>query len=218
MKKLNEVLNTRYTVKEFDPSKKISEEDFNKIKNILRLSPSSVNSQPWHFVIANTKEGKKQISKSTQGFYSFNEGKVLNASHVVVFCARTDMDEKYLLHVLDEEHKDGRFANEEFKDNQHKARSTFVNIHRNDLKDLQHWMGKQVYLNMGTLLLGAGSIGIDAVPMEGFDAKVLDEELGLQEKGFTAVAIVGLGYHSKNDFNAQLPKSRLKEDEVITLI
>ena len=213
-----ESLNKRYSVKEFDATKKISDEDLSKIKDLLRLSPSSVNGQPWHFVIANTDEGKKKISKSTQGFFSFNDAKVLDAPQVVVFCARTDMDEEYLLHVLESEDADGRFTQEDFKNNQHMGRSTFVNIHRNDLKDLQHWIAKQVYLNMGNLLLGAAALGIDAVPMEGFDAKVLNEELGLTEKGYTAIGIVALGYRSANDFNADLPKSRLKEEEIITVI
>ncbi|MBU3178617.1 oxygen-insensitive NAD(P)H nitroreductase [Clostridium estertheticum] len=215
---LIEILNTRYSAKEFDSTKKISDEDFIKIKALLRLSASSVNAQPWHFVIANTDEGKKQISKSTQGFFNFNEAKVLEASHVVVFCSRTDMDEEYLLHVLEKEDADGRFTEKEFKDNQHMGRSKFVNIHRDDEKDLQNWMEKQVYLNIGNLLLGVAALGIDAVPMEGFDKEVLDEELGLRKKGYTAVAIVGLGYRSDNDFNAELPKSRLKEDEIITII
>ncbi|MBK5242982.1 oxygen-insensitive NAD(P)H nitroreductase [Clostridium sp.] len=215
---LIEILNTRYSVKEFDSTKKISNEDFIKIKALLRLSASSVNGQPWHFVIANTDEGKKQISKSTQGFFSFNEAKVLDASQVVVFCSKTDMDEDYLLHVLEKEDTDGRFTGQKFKDNQHMGRSIFVNIHRYDSKDLQHWMEKQVYLNIGNLLLGVAALGIDAVPMEGFDAKVLDEELGLRKKGYTAIAIVGLGYRSDKDFNAELPKSRLKEDEIITMI
>lgn len=215
---LIEALNTRYAVKEFDSTKKISEEDFSKIKDLLRLSPSSVNGQPWHFVIANTDEGKKQISKSTKGFFAFNESKVLDPSHVVVFCSKTNIDEDYLLHVLEKEDADGRFVQKEFKDNQHKGRSMFVNIHRYDSKDLQHWMEKQVYLNIGSFLVGVATLGIDAVPMEGFDAKVLDKELGLREKGYTAVAIVGLGYRSDNDFNAKIPKSRLKEDEIITII
>ncbi len=54
--------------------------------------------------------------------------------------------------------------------------------------------------------------------MEGFDVKVLNEELGLTEKGFTAVALVPLGYKANDDFNAQLPKSRLSEEEVFTTI
>jgi nitroreductase/dihydropteridine reductase len=143
---------------------------------------------------------------------------VLGASQVVVFCSKTDMNEDYLLHVLETEDADGRFTEQESKNNQHMGRSMFANIHRYDSKDLQHWMEKQVYLNMGNLLLGVAALGIDAVPMEGFDAKVLDEELGLRKKGYTAIAVVGLGYRSDNDFNAKLPKSRLKEDEIITII
>ncbi|WP_262888074.1 hypothetical protein [Cellulophaga sp. Z1A5H] len=40
---LQDTLNWRYTTKEFDTSKKISEEDMLQVKNLLRMSPSSVN-------------------------------------------------------------------------------------------------------------------------------------------------------------------------------
>ncbi len=215
---LIEIMERRYSTKKFDNTRKISAEDMKQIKELLRLSASSVNTQPWHFIIASSVEGKKQISKSTQGFYAFNDEKVLTASDIVVLCARTSMDEDYLQHILEKEDQDGRFANEEIKNGMHGGRSTFVNFHKNDNNDLQYWMDKQVYLNMGSLLLGSAALGIDAVPMEGFDVKVLNEELGLTEKGFTAVALVPLGYKANDDFNAQLPKSRLSEEEVFTTI
>ncbi len=215
---LIEIMERRYSTKKFDNTRKISAEDMKQIKELLRLSASSVNTQPWHFIIASSEEGKKQISKSTQGFYAFNDEKVLTASDIVVLSARTSMDEDYLQHILEKEDQDGRFANEEIKNGMHGGRSTFVNFHKNDYNDLQYWMDKQVYLNMGSLLLGSAALGIDAVPMEGFDVKVLNEELGLTEKGFTAVALVPLGYKANDDFNAQLPKSRLSEEEVFTTI
>jgi len=215
---LIEIMERRYSTKKFDNTRKISAEDMKQIKQLLRLSASSVNTQPWHFIIASSEQGKKQISKSTQGFYAFNDEKVLTASDIVVLCARTSMDEDYLQHILEKEDQDGRFANEEIKNGMHGGRSTFVNFHKNDYNDLQYWMDKQVYLNMGSLLLGSAALGIDAVPMEGFDVKVLNEELGLTEKGFTAVALVPLGYKANDDFNAQLPKSRLSEEEVFTTI
>lgn len=215
---LIEIMERRYSTKKFDNTRKISAEDMKQIKELLRLSASSVNTQPWHFIIASSEEGKKQISKSTQGFYAFNDEKVLTASDIVVLCARTSMDEDYLQHILEKEDQDGRFANEEIKNGMHGGRSTFVNFHKNDYNDLQYWMDKQVYLNMGSLLLGSAALGIDAVPMEGFDVKVLNEKLGLTEKGFTAVALVPLGYKANDDFNAQLPKSRLSEEEVFTTI
>lgn len=215
---LIDVLKKRYSTKKFDPTKKISNEDFQCIKDLLRFSPSSVNSQPWHFVIVNTDEGKAKISKSTQGMYAFNDEKVWDASHVVVFCAKTHIDEAYVHHLLDQEEEDGRFTEPQMKKDQFSRRFTFVDIHRYELKDLQHWMEKQVYLNMGMFLLGVATLGIDAVPMEGFDAKILDNELGLREKGYTAIGLVALGYHSEDDFNVKLPKSRLSEDEIITIL
>ncbi|GAA5225439.1 oxygen-insensitive NAD(P)H nitroreductase [Membranihabitans marinus] len=213
---LIDILNNRYSAKEFDPSKKISDEDFEQVKALLRLSPSSANTQPWHFIIANTETGKERIAKSTEGFYIFNKPKVLDASHVIVFCARTEASEEYMKKLLNQEDKDGRFAKPEFKEQMDGARKIFTNFHRYDFKDLQHWMEKQVYLNMGSLLLGVAALGIDAVPMEGIDSKALDEEFGLRERGFTAVAVVSLGYRKESDFNASLPKSRLSEKEVFT--
>jgi nitroreductase/dihydropteridine reductase len=63
-----------------------------------------------------------------------------------------------------------------------------------------------------------GAMGLDAVPIEGFDAAVLDAEFGLKEKGFTSLVVVPVGYHSEEDFNKKLPKSRLPEETVITEI
>jgi len=215
---LTEIVKRRYSTKEFDPERKVSDKDFQEIKSLLRFSASSVNSQPWHFIIADSDEGKQRIAKGTQDFYIFNEPKVKDASHVIVFCVKTDVNEDYMLNLLDQEDKDGRFLDASLKQDLHKARMFFTDIHRYDLKDAQHWMEKQVYLNMGTVLLGAGALGLDALPMEGFDAKAVDEEFGLREKGYTAIGLVAIGYHKDTDFNASLPKSRLPEDEIFTIL
>ena len=207
---------TRYSTKAFDSTKRISDQHIAEIKELIRFSPSSTNAQPWHFILASSDEAKQKVAQATQGFYSFNEGQILNASHVLVFCAKTSIDENYLLDLLEVEDQDGRFSNDEAKQGQHRGRSYFVNMHRFDLKDAQHWMEKQVYLNVGTVLLGVSTLGIDAVPIEGFDAKVLDEAFALREQGLSSVVIVPLGYRSEEDFNAKLPKSRWPETTIIT--
>lgn len=207
---------SRYSTKVFDGSRKIPAETVAELKELIRMSPSSVNSQPWHFVIASSDEGKARIAKATQGRYAFNERKVLDASHVVVFCSKTSIDEAYLEKLLELEDNAGRFANEEVKKAGHGGRTFFVNMHRFTYKDANHWMEKQVYLNAGTLLLGASALNVDAVPIEGFDATILDEELGLREKGYTSVVLISLGYHSEDDFNAKLPKARWSQEQVFT--
>ena len=217
---LQETLNWRYTTKEYDSTKEISDADMAEVKNLLRMSPSSVNLQPWHFIVAETTEGKARIAKGTQGFFHFNEPKVTNASAVVLFCSKIEADDAYYQHIADTEDKNGRFPNEDIKNGFLGAVKAFAGIHKYDLKDLQHWMEKQVYLNIGSFLLGVASLGIDATPMEGIDVKALDEEFGLRAKGYTSLVAVSLGYRTESDFNSpdKTPKSRLPESEIFTII
>lgn len=208
---------SRHTCKAYDPTRKIPTDQVEQIRTLLRNAPSSVNSQPWHFIIASSEEAKARIAKATQHpVYSANTPKILNASHVVVFCARTDFDESRVAAITDQEEADGRFPTPEAKAMQFKGRSYYVNLHRFDLRDTQHWMEKQVYLALGTLLLGAAALEIDATPIEGFDPRVLNEELGLRDKGMTSVVLAALGYRSGEDFNAKLPKSRFPAETVIS--
>lgn len=208
-------LETRYSTKEFDPNKSFTKTDIDNLESLLQLSPSSTNVQPWHFVVATTEEGKKRVAKAAEGFFSFNQPKVLEASAVVVFAGINHIDEEYLLKVLASEDADGRFAQEQWKNDTHMGRSTFVDFHKYDFKDAQHWAEKQLYLNLGNFLLGAAALGFDALPMEGLDMKALDAEFGLREKGYSSAIVVAVGYHKESDFNKDLPKSRLPKEVII---
>lgn len=215
---LNDAVARRHTVKAFEQGKSLPQDEIETLLNVLRNSPSSVNSQPWHFVVASTEAGREQIAASTEGAFAYNSPKVRNASHVIALCMRTDLDEAHLQNVLDQEDADGRYAKPESKANNDMVRRSYVDMHRYESRDVPQWMEKQVYLALGGLLLGAAMLGIDATPMEGFDQRALDQALGLREKGFTSVVLVSLGYRSDADFNAALPKSRLPRDEIFTFI
>jgi len=215
---LNDAVSRRHTVKAFEQGKSLPQDEIETLLNVLRNSPSSVNSQPWHFVVASTEAGREQIAASSDGAFAYNSPKVRNASHVIALCMRTDLDEAHLQNVLDQEDADGRYAKPESKANNDMVRRSYVDMHRYESRDVPQWMEKQVYLALGGLLLGAAMLGIDATPMEGFDQRALDQALGLREKGFTSVVLVSLGYRSDADFNAALPKSRLPRDEIFTFI
>ncbi len=206
----------RYTTKAYDPQRKIPGELMAQLKGLLHLAPSSVNSQPWHFIIAESDEGRARIAQATQGAYAGNEGKVLKASHVVVFCRLDELSDEHLEKVLAKEADDGRFPTPEAMAGQQKGRGFYVGMHRNELGDTHEWMEKQLYLALGSLLFGAAALGVDATPIEGFDREVLDEVLGLKEKGLRSVVLASLGYRGAEDVNAGLPKSRLPAEEVIS--
>lgn len=209
---------SRYSTKAFDPARKIDAATIEQLRTVLRFSPSSVNSQPWHFVIAGTVEGKAKIAQAAVGPYAYNETKILNASHVVALCTRTDMTAEFLDHLLQLEERDGRFPTPETKARQGLVRGGYIDQHRCEYKDLPHWMEKQTYIALGNLLQSASLLELDACPIEGFDHRLLDKALGLREPGFTSSVLVALGYRSADDFNAKLPKSRLPAEEVFTEI
>lgn len=208
----------RYTTKAYNPNKRIPAETLHRLLETLRLTASSVNSQPWHFIVAGTKEGKERLLAGFGQGYEFNAPKITNASEVVVLCTRNDMSAEFLQTLLDQEDKDGRFANDEIKAGNQKGREFFVNIHKKDRNDLKAWLEKQTYIAVGTLLLAAAAEGVDATPIEGFDATALDKELKLAERGLSSTVVIALGYHSDEDFNAKLPKSRLPASTVIEKI
>lgn len=210
----------RHTAKAYAP-RRISEEDMAQVRELLRFSPSSTNLQPWHFVIAETEEGKARVAKAAAEKFPFNVPSIKAASHVIVFASRIEADEDYLQRVLENEEEAGRFAGnpEEFKPAMHKGRSMFVDIHQKQIGDGTQWMAHQVYLNLGQFLLGVATLGIDATPMEGIDTAVLDEEFRLREKGYASLFVVPIGYADPEaDYNMALPKARLPEAEIITTV
>jgi len=86
-------MQARYSAIAFDPDRKISPSDIEQIKSLLRMSPSSTNIQPWHYVIASTEAGKARIAKGTQGFFLFNASKVKTASPMVLFCTKVTAED-----------------------------------------------------------------------------------------------------------------------------
>ncbi|MFV0289093.1 MAG: nitroreductase family protein [Mycoplasmatales bacterium] len=210
---ITKLLDERYSVKKFNPDFKLSEEQFQNIKKLLQFSPSSVNIQPWSFTIATTKQGIETIRKSTVEF-GFNHDKIKDASALIILSV-IDMTTTHLTNVTNQEELDKRFPLEEYKTSTDNGRKYFYELH-NKLGDAKQWLEKQVYLNAGHFVLGATTLGLDTVIMEGFDAKILKKELKFENK--TPLLIIGVGKGANDDFNMSLPKSRLKQEEIIDLI
>ena len=70
---------TRY----YDPERKISKEDFDYILELGRLSPSSVGSEPWQFLVVQNPELRQALKPVSWGMAT----QLDDASHVVVILA-----------------------------------------------------------------------------------------------------------------------------------
>jgi nitroreductase/dihydropteridine reductase len=193
-------IKNRYTTKVFDASKKIEKNKIEELKEILRLSPSSINSQPWEFVFVSDKKLKGELASVSQ----HNTDKVLNCDTVIVF-RRVENLSGFKVEL---EQRLPEYAMDFYKSN----------AKNNSEKDLKTWFEKQLYISLGVLLSACAQMQIDATPMEGIEPLQYDEIVG--NENFKTVLAVAIGYRNENDFN-QLkikPKSRkLLEDVVRTL-
>lgn len=195
-----ESLQNRYTTKKYDPTKKISESEINELKEIVRLSPSSINSQPWKFTFVSDEKIKAELAKASY----FNDEKVLEASHVVVFSAIDDI---------------AYFERQIEVNNPPRA----VAYYEQFLKDkpeqeLKMWFAHQVYLSLGVFLSACAEMGIDSTPMEGIVME--DYDTILKNENHKTLFAVAIGYRDKDDLNQpdKTPKSRLAIDDVIKVV
>ena len=208
----------RYATKLYDPARKVPPEVVADLLEVLRLAPSSVNSQPWHFFVAESAEARDRIARSMEPRNPYNADKTRAASHVVVFCARTHLPDAHLDNVLAHEAAAGRFASPEARAQRTAVMNEYVRLHQETRHDGPEWTARQVYLALGFFLLAAASAGVDATPIEGFNEAALDEDLNLPAQDLRSLAIVTLGYHADGDLNATAAKSRLPKDEVFTFL
>ena len=77
----------RYTTKHYN-GKMIPREQFATLCEILRLAPTSVNAQAWHFFTAHTAEARAKLLPALP---DFNHDRVTGASDVVVFTVPTKL-------------------------------------------------------------------------------------------------------------------------------
>lgn len=209
-----ELVRARHTCKAYDPQRPISEALLQQLQEILRFSPSSVNSQPWHFFLVTSEAGKDKLIPTLT---EHNREKVRQAPLTVVIATQTELDDGHLQALLAQEEQDGRFGgNEAAKKGADGARRYYVGLNSSSPQQQQAWMARQAYISLGFLLMGAATLGLDATPIEGFFPEQLDAAFGLTELGLKSVVVASIGYRSEQDFNASLTKSRLPAEQLFT--
>lgn len=191
------LMNQRYTTKKYDNSKRIEHAKIEELKEILHLSPSSINSQPWQFTFVSDKEVKTKLSEVSW----LNTSKVLDSDTVVVFSSINNV--ALFEQQIEKELPEGA-----------------VNYYKEFIKPLPEaqikaWFAKQVYLSLGVFLSACAEMGIDATPMEGIEPKNYDKILN--QTDYTTLVAVVIGYRDVEDFNqpSKKPKSRRDINTVI---
>jgi len=204
-------LNWRYATKAFDPARKISAATWVALEDTLVLAPSSFGLQPWRFLVVRDAGIRAKLQP-----HSWNQSQVTEASHFVVFTARTEITAGDIAHLIE------RTA--EVRGQPATALAGYRQLMEGSLLNdarkphLHDWCARQAYIAMGQLMTGAAVLGIDTCPMEGFEPAKYDEILGVRKEGYACIAAVALGYRSASDKYAALPKVRYPKAEVIKVV
>lgn len=203
-------LEWRYAVKKFDPAKKLSADQLEKLLAATRLSASSYGLQPYKILVVENPAVREQLKAVSNG-----QLQVTDASHLIVFARYTDLNETHVDDYMNNVAETRNIAPEQLAGFSGVVKGT---VNRLGAEGTAVWSAKQAYLALGTLLTAAAVENIDACPMEGFDAAGYNRILGLTEKGLAAVVVAAIGFRAPDDVMQHARKVRKPIAELVEMI
>ena len=171
-----EALQQRRSIRWFDASHRMSDDEFNYLMNHVRLSPTALNVQNWRFVRV-TDQAQREALREV----GFNQAQFTDASELIVFCyhekAWQDRPERYW-----------RDAPEELASMFKKNFELYFSQ-----QGMEHDEGLRScgMAAMSTMLL-AREMGYDSCPMTGYVPDAVGEIINLPENHRIAM-MVALG-------------------------
>lgn len=160
-----QVFENRCSTRYYDPNKKISQEDFAAILEFARLSPSSVGSEPWKFLVIQNKALRDKLKPFSWGMqYQLDD-----CSHLVIILAKKNAryDTPFFRDVAERRGLQGEQLE--------KALAKYKGLQEVEMKTAESeralfdWTSKQTYIALANMLTGAAAIGVDSCPIEGFN-------------------------------------------------
>ncbi|MBU2979257.1 nitroreductase family protein [Alteromonas sp. C1M14] len=210
-------LNQRHTVKHYDATRKVSKQNLEVLCEALRLSPSSINSQPWKFIVIESEDAKQRFHDTFENKFQFNQKHAKTASHTILFAYNPRYTREDYAKVVDQQIADGRMKKEDRE--QGFGAYAFVDLNTAENGVNAAWTKAQTYLALGNAMHTLARLGIDSTPMEGVDKDLIARYFGKELDGYVCEVALAIGYHDEQqDYNAQLPKSRLPKDDIITVV
>jgi nitroreductase len=201
-------LRWRYATKVFDGTKQIPAETWQALKQALLLTPTSYGLQPYRFLVIENPAKRAELLP-----HSWNQRQVVDASHFVVFAARTNVTEADVDKLIGHTSRARNIPTESLGAYRGVMLSDLVNGSRG--KIAREWATRQAYIALGNLMTCAAVLGVDACPMEGFSPPDYDRVLGLESSGYSTVVCCALGYRASTDKYAALAKVRYPESDLV---
>lgn len=210
MSNFNNDANWRYATKKFDASKKVSDKDFEFLKEAIRLSASSYGLQPYQVLIVENPELREQLKP-----VSWGQTQITDASHLLVFAAISDFGDAHIDDYIQNVIETRGIPAESVQ-----AYSDLMktNVSGLPLEARNTWAAKQAYIALANLLNAAAELKIDVTPMEGFSPVDYDKILGLSALGLHATLVATVGYRHEEDATQHYKKVRKSSEDLFKTI
>jgi nitroreductase/dihydropteridine reductase len=192
------ILEERFATKKFD-GKKIDQDKIEQIMEMIRLSPSALNLQPWKIKIIADEDLKEKLSPA-----SMDQPQIKSCSHLLVFCANSNLKGNADKLINDLKASGIPEKNIQFLES---VLNNFLRMFPGE--EGIHEAQQNAFIPAITAIYAAKSLGIDSCPMQGFNPAAYSEILELPDT-LVPTIIVPLGYAA----DKPMPKVRFPKEEI----
>ncbi|UJW59523.1 nitroreductase family protein [Bacillus sp. A116_S68] len=179
------IMKERRSIRNYDPTVKISKKEMTEILEEATTAPSSVNAQPWRFLVIESDESKEKLAKLA----SFNQSQVTTSSAVIAVFA--DMNNADYLEDIYLKAVELGYMTQEVKNRQIEALTA-------------HFEKLPAQVNRETILIDAGLVsmqlmltarahGYDTNPIGGYDKENIAKVFELEEERYVPVMLLSIG-------------------------
>ena len=214
---IRDLLKRRYACRDYDPNRKISDQDFHLILEAGQLSPSSYGFEPWHFLVIESESLKKALAPIALGA----QKALASASHFVIILSRTQASLRYDAPYIGYMMREIQGLPEDFCEFKQQRFETFQKEDFDLLSSERatfDWASKQSYLALAQMMQVAALRGIDSLAMEGFNRQAVTDlltERGLIDPSEWGVSVmVSFGY----GLGSVPRKTRQSLDQLVTWV
>ncbi|MBA9084648.1 nitroreductase [Fontibacillus solani] len=199
-----EIITGRRSIRKYDESVKISKEEMTEILTEATLAPSSVNMQPWRFLVIDSEEGKAKLAPLAR----FNQTQVTTSSAVIAVFGDLNNFE-YGEEIYGKAVELG-YMPQEVKERQMSALAGhFSTLDPQINKDTVLIDGGLVSMQ---LMLAARAHGYDTCPMGGYEKDQIAEAFGLDKERYVPVMLISIGKAADSGYQSvRLPIDRIAQ-------
>lgn len=201
---LKDAIVNRKSVKVFDPAVKISEEEMKEMIGLATEAPSSINLQPWRFVIVESDEAKESIKHLVR----FNT-RQLETSSAFVLVLSDDNHANFTEKIFNKNVELG-YMDEETKNKNYPALKGLIDQAPKEYLKVQGMMDASMAAIQ--FMLVAKDFGYDTNPIGGFERTEVMEALNIDSSRYSAVMFIAIGKGVKDPHHT----SRFSADELLS--